>query len=82
MNGADAFDLFAEISGRRVKRAIGIAFLIGVLVFPKPTMGMFNWYVAQRAHELIQQFEKAIPTTPPHAPLSPDPAVPQHRFER
>jgi hypothetical protein len=82
MNGADAFDLFAEISGRRVKRAIGIALLIGVLVFPKPTMGMFNWYVAQRAQALIQQFEKAIPTTPPATPLSPGPAVPQHRFKR
>jgi hypothetical protein len=82
MNGADAFDLFAEISGRRIKRIIGITFLIGMLVFPKPTMEMFNWYVAQRAHELIQQFDKAIPTTPPAAPSSPDPAVPHYRFER
>jgi hypothetical protein len=76
MNGADAFDILAEISGRRLKRAIGTAFIVGVLAFPGPTVGMFNWYVAQRAQDLVQQFEHALRTTPPSEPSGPHPAAP------
>lgn len=66
MNGADAFDLFAELSGQRVRRVIGWTFLLGVLFFRHEALAVFNWYVTERAHSLVHEFQHALPSLPTH----------------
>jgi len=68
MNGADWFDLLTEMDGPRAKHAIGVTFMVGMVVVPTATIGVLEWYAHERAHEVVQQIEIVGPSGRTSAP--------------
>ena len=64
MNGADVVDLLAEVSGKRVARALIVAFAVGPTFFHDTAIHVLNWYVSQRAHELTDHIFKIVNAHP------------------
>lgn len=55
MNAADWFDVLTEVGGRRLRRAIGITLVAGLLIVPQRTTQFLEKVAAQRAQEVCSE---------------------------
>lgn len=67
MNGADLFDLFADLSGV-FRKVVAIAFVLGILFAPAAVYAAVEWYANQRAAEFLKQIQHVLPPAGTHSP--------------